>query len=154
MTSETITPKKWIGKKKDGEVFRLQLFMAEKGLKPEDIQRDTSVTVRTITNSIYEKKPLGSKLLRELHVKYGVSIDWLVSGVGTMILDSGKNVGENTSPVYDTGDLINRTERDQRIMAFISDWLTYADDDEKAWLEMELKFNLEAYRRFIDDNHD
>jgi len=154
MTSETITPNKWIGKKKDGEVFRLQLFMAEKGLKPEDIQNDTGVTVRTITNSIYEQKPLGSKLLRELHAEYGVSIDWLVSGFGTMLLHNGKKVGENASPAYNADSLIHRTERDQRIMAFISDWLTYADDDEKAWLEMELKFNLEAYRRFLDDSHD
>ena len=63
MTSETIPPQKWIGKKKHGEVFRLQLFMAEKNLKPIDIQNDTGVTVRTITNSIYEEKPIGSKFL-------------------------------------------------------------------------------------------
>lgn len=154
MTSKTLAPKLGLGKKKSGEIYRLQKFMEQKALHPSDISKETGISERTITHSLYEEKPLGAKLLRELHDKYGVSIDWLVSGFGTMLIDSGKKVGENASPVYNADSLIHRTERDQRIMAFISDWLTYADDDEKAWLEMELKFNLEAYRRFLDDSHD
>lgn len=153
MTDETLTPKSWVGKKKDGEIFRLQLFMAERNLKPEDIQRDTGVSVRTIQNSIYENNPLGMKILRALHASYGVSIDWLLSGVGTMLVEFSK-VGEVASPEYSLSKKINRTDRDNRIITFISEWLTYADEDEKAWLEMELKFNLSAYRRYLDGQHD
>lgn len=157
MTNETIQPKKWIGKKKHGEVFRLQLFMAEQNLKPIDIQNDTGVTVRTITNSIYEEKPIGAKFLREIHAKYGVSIDWIISGVGSMLINHDVSVKESPASDYLVTDLnatpsaVNRTARDKRLLGFISEWLTYASDDEKAWLEMELKFNLLQYNRYLED---
>jgi len=157
MTSETIPPNKWTGKKKHGEVFRLQRFMSEKKLKPIDIQNDTGVSVRTVTNSIYEENPLGSKFLRELHAKYGVSIDWIVSGVGSMLLHDEPFINEDSPADYlgiktNAGaSSINRTARDQRLLGFISEWLTYAGDDEKAWLEMELKFNLVQYQRYLED---
>lgn len=144
MTIETITPKKWIGKKKHGEIFRLQLFMAEMNLKPIDIQNDTGVTVRTITNSIYEEKPIGSKFMRELHARYGVSIDWLISGIGHMMV-SHNSVAEDKQH-YATGN-----DRAARIIAFIKDWSTYASEDEQAWLETELKFNLSQYRQYLKD---
>lgn len=154
MAEETLSPKNWIGKKKDGEVFRLQLFMAEKDLKPEDIQRDTGISVRTITNSIYENNPLGMKILRAIHANYGVSIDWLISGVGSMLIEKTTHIGEGSPPEYESGKSIDRNKRDQRLLSFISEWLTYAEDDEKAWLEMELKFNLTAYRRYLDGSDD
>ena len=142
MTSENkLTPKKWIGKKKEGEIYRFQLFLAEKNIKPEQIQRDTGVTVRTITNSIYEGKPLGAKILRELHAKYGVSIDWLVSGTGEMMVQAAKSEAEHSAEpnaTYKTGfnsDL-------ERVLALVSQFMSMADEREQAWLETQIKFGI------------
>lgn len=154
MTKETITPNSWTGKKKEGEIFRLQLFMSEKNLKPEDIQHDTGVSKRTILNSIYEGSPLGMKLLREIHAYYGVSIDWLLSGVGSMLIEKNSGINEGAAPEYQHSTSAERSSREHRLQTFINEWLTYADEDEKTWLEMELKFNLVAYRRYLDTSND
>jgi len=145
MTNENLAPKKWIGKKKEGEIYRFQLFIAERNLKPEDIQRDTGVTVRTITNSIYEGKPLGSKLLRELHAKYGVSIDWLLSGNGQMFVSQSKFISEPIRE-YDSSD-----PRLNSVIGLVHEFMANAEDNEKAWLETQMKFNIAQFKQYLGD---
>lgn len=146
MTNENLTPKNWIGKKKEGEIYRFQLVMAELNLKPEDIQRDTGVTVRTITNSIYEEKPLGSKLLREIHAKYGVSIDWLISGKGKMLGASGEHVSYVSEK---TAEYDSENPRLNRVVGFVSEFMANAEEDEKAWLETQMKFTISQYQQYL-----
>jgi hypothetical protein len=148
MTNENLTPKKWIGKKKEGEIYRFQLFLAEKNINPEQIQKDTGVTVRTVTNSIYEGKPLGAKLLRELNAKYGVSIDWLVSGKGRMFVDtpiSHLEISEHRS------DYKNDDPRFNRIVGLVQEFMANANEDEAAWLETQMKFNISQFKQFLND---
>ncbi len=147
MTSKTITPKLGLGKKKEGEIYRLQLFMTESNLQPSDIAKKTSVSERTITHSLYEQKPLGTKLLRELHLNYGVSIDWLISGVGQMYIENYSI--QEPSQMYGSDN-----DRAARVLAFLDDWMTYAPNDEQAWLETQLKFNLDAYRRYLENQNE
>jgi hypothetical protein len=148
MTNENLTPKKWIGKKKEGEIYRFQLFLAEKNINPEQIQMDTGVTVRTVTNSIYEGKPLGAKLLRELNAKYGVSIDWLVSGKGQMFVDTPVSHLEISVP---GSDYTNDDPRFNRIVGLVQEFMANADEDEKAWLETQMKFNIAQFKQFLND---
>lgn len=146
MTNEILTPKKWIGKKKEGEIYRFQLLMAELNLKPEDIQKDTGVTVRTITNSIYEKKPLGAKLLREIHAKYGVSIDWLLSGKGQMFAPSADSV---VLSIGEPSAQYANDPRFERIMKLVAEFMANSDEDEKAWLETQMKLNISQYQQHL-----
>lgn len=148
MTNENLTPKKWIGKKKEGEIYRFQLFLVEKNINPEQIQIDTGVTVRTMTNSIYEGKPLGAKLLRELNAKYGVSIDWLVSGKGQMFVDAPVSHLEISVP---DSDYANDDPRFNRIVGLVQEFMANADEDEKAWLETQMKFNIAQFKQFLND---
>jgi hypothetical protein len=148
MTNENLTPKKWIGKKKEGEIYRFQLFLAEKNINPEQIQRDTGVTVRTVTNSIYEGKPLGAKLLRELNAKYGVSIDWLVSGKGRMFVDTPISHLEISEP---RSDYKNDDPRFNRIVGLVQEFMANANEDEAAWLETQMKFNISQFKQFLND---
>jgi hypothetical protein len=148
MTNENLTPKKWIGKKKEGEIYRFQLFLSEKNINPEQIQKDTGVTVRTVTNSIYEGKPLGAKLLRELNAKYGVSIDWLVSGKGQMFVDTPVSHLEISVP---RSDYTNDDPRFNRIVGLVQEFMANADEDEKAWLETQMKFNIAQFKQFLND---
>lgn len=148
MTNENLTPKKWIGKKKEGEIYRFQLFMVEKNVNPEQIQKDTGVTVRTITNSIYEGKPLGAKLLRELNAKYGVSIDWLVSGKGRMFVDSPVSHLENSES---NTEYTNDDPRFNRIVGLVQEFMANANEDEAIWLEMQMKFNISQFKQYLID---
>jgi|TARA_R110001583_G_scaffold170417_2_gene323834 hypothetical protein len=148
MTNENLTPKKWIGKKKEGEVYRFQLFLSERNIKPEEIQVDTGVTVRTMTNSIYEGKPLGAKLLRELNAKYGVSIDWLVSGKGQMFVDTSVSHLEISEP---RSDYANDDPRFNRIVGLVQEFMANANEDEAAWLETQMKFNISQFKQFLND---
>lgn len=135
MSGDNITPKNGLGKQKEGEIFRLQVFMAFKNLKPEDIQRDTGISARTITHSLYEEKPLGAKLLRELHSFYGVSIDWLVSGIGQMLIT--KNAVNEQQGEYSADiDRVNSLAR------AIDLWMSVATEAEKTWLETDIKITL------------
>ncbi len=146
--NENITPKKWIGKKKEGEIYRFQLFLAEKNINPEQIQRDTGVTVRTITNSIYEEKPLGAKLLREVHSKYGVSIDWLVSGKGKMFVDTADSHLKISEP---SAEYLANDPRLNCVVGLVQEFMANADDDEKAWLETQMKLNIAQFKRYRSD---
>lgn len=142
MQNEIITPNKKIKKKKIGEVYRFKLFMSKLNLKPETIQRDTGVTARTIMFSIYENKPLGPKLLRSIHAKYGVSIDWLISGSGNMFIrpELSFSYVDESSSQHTINDL-----RFKNIVSMVKEFMVYASDDENAWLETQMKFNLAQF---------
>lgn len=144
MTRETLTPNFKSDKKKIGEIARLQKLMTALNLQPIDIANKTGVSERTIINSIYEDSPLGGKLLRSIHLELGVSLDWLLSGIGNM-MTSANEIAEPMAE-YSAGN-----PRAMRIVNFIQDWMTYADEDEQAWLETELKFNLAQYRKYLQD---
>jgi len=145
--TKTITPKNRGSNKKIGEIERLIKVMDTLDLQPIDIAKKTSVSERTILNSIYENAPLGGKLLRGLHLEIGVSIDWVLSGTGNMMLMNNE-IAENQA-VYSY-----ENPRTSRIVSFIQDWMTYANEDEQAWLETELKFNINQYRKFLENKND
>lgn len=55
-----------------------------------DLAASIESAERTITNYIWNDTPLGGQLLRELLLVHGVSINWILSGQGTMYVnDSG-----------------------------------------------------------------
>lgn len=138
MTNENLTPKNRLNKKKEGEIARLLCFMDACNLRPEDLQRDTGVTVRTITNSIYEDKPLGAKLLRGLHLKYGVSIDWLISGSGKMFVHDDHHEGGDRDEV-----------RLKRMLAMVSEFMDRTPEIDHAWLETQVKLNIAQHRAYL-----
>lgn len=137
MTEETLQPNKWTGKKKSGEILRFIQFMTAKNINPEDIQKDTGVSVRTVTNSIYEDNPLGAKILRQCHLNYGLSIDWVLSGVGNMFVTAESNRVSEKQGTYTSSD-----ERLSRIANDINHWLTVASEDEAIWLETDIRLKL------------
>jgi len=143
--TKTITPKNRSSKQKSGEILRFLMFMDVEKLQVDDIAEKTGVSKRTITHCIYDGNSLGGKLLRGLHSNYGVSIDWLLSGTGHM-----------TAPTNEIAEpeakYSSSNPRTTRMIAFIQDWMTYANEDEQAWLETELKFNLKQYQKFLEKN--
>ena len=135
MTEKTLTPKFRVSKKKTGEISRLVQFMESSGLHPVDISKETDVSERTIKNCIYDDLPLGGKLLRILNLKYGVSIDWLLTGNGSMLMT------EKTVPAP---DFCADDERLARIVTGLQEWITCATDAEYTWLEYEVLQTLKT----------
>lgn len=140
-TTQTVALKNGGNKKKRGEILRLQAFMRLKNLQPIDISTETGVSERTIKNAIYDDVQLGGKLLRALHLNYSVSIDWLLTGNGQMFISLQPEVAEG-SAIYSSDS--NRT---LRIIGLVRDWMSYATEDEQAWLETDLKIKNSQLRR-------
>ena len=140
----TLTPKKGLGKKKTGETYRLQLVMSDLGVTPSELADKTEVSAKTITNYLYDSTPIGSKLLRKLHLIYGVSIDWLVSDVGSRYLpgrEQGRaNQVAEDQPTYDPGELTDS----------LGEWLLTATPRERNWMEIEVGLRMRLAKELRD----
>lgn len=119
------------------------------GLKAADIASKTKISERTINNFIWSDTPIGAQLLRELHAQYGISIDWLLSGTGAMLLGQA-NEPAGVYEVTSSNDL-----RVQRMCAFIQELMSSASSDEQAWLETHFKFTMRQYQQMLAaQNHE
>ena len=134
MTKQTLTPVNGLSKQKKGEVLRLQQFMEAKNLKPVDLYKETGISRRTIEHVIYDDKTIGGKLLRGLNLFYGVSIDWLVTGEGSMFMQK-TGVAEPETPYEPTNSTFY-------FISFISDWAKHATPGELSWFETEARLKI------------
>ena len=148
MTKDTIHSKNERGKKKIGEILRLKKAMAVLNIQPIDIADKTGLSQRTIENCLYGNNPIGGKLLRQLHSKYGLSIDWLIAGTGQMMAQTENEIAEEKQ-IYSSDN-----PRTERIINQIKDWMSYADPDQQAWLETELKFKILHFVPHLDKKKD
>jgi hypothetical protein len=138
----TVTPKKESIKKKRGEIQRLLELMEFLGLDYAGLSEETEVSIRTIQNCVWNDSEIGAQLLRALHLKLGVSMDWVVSGSGSMFY-------RNDEPTADYAE----DSRAVRMIRFIKTWMRESDNDEKAWLETQFKFAVPQYQQFLLKGH-
>lgn len=141
----TITRKNTRSRNKSPEITRLVKVMDVLGIKPIDIAKENEISERTITNFIWNDTPIGGQLLRILHVKYGVSIDWLLSGVGSMFVSDRVNEepnGYNVIPSVNT--------RTKRMCSFIQQFMEPASPDEQSWLETQMRFSIPQYQVWLE----
>ena len=129
MTDEKLAPNLRSNKKKSGEIQRLMLVMGHFGFELFDFANKCAVSERTLKNHIYEDKPIGGALLRSIHLNLGVSIDWLISGRGLMLL-SGKVADER--PDYSVTDDLSGFGNE------LANWRGAATDEEWNWLQIEI----------------
>lgn len=117
---------------KSAEVARLLAFKKQNNIKWEELSEKIGVPKRTITNYVYETGQLSGAVLRGMLVEYGVSTDWLLTGVGSMnisdrnyadikdVTDAGKNYSVNdlhsSYDVLSTGKL----ERNNQLLPFLA----------------------------------
>ncbi len=113
------------------------------GLKAADIASKTKISERTITNFIWSDTPIGAQLLRELHATYGISIDWLLSGSGSMLLR------QTSEPLGAYDVTLSSDLRVQRMSALIQELMSTASTDEQAWLETHFKFSMRQYKQML-----
>lgn len=70
----------------------------------------------------------------------GVSLDWLLLGLGSM---------EASSTGYQMNDLNSSDPRMARIAGFLASWTATRGEDDKAWLEMQLARAVPEYAEWI-----
>lgn len=109
-------------KQKSPETLRLKECFNALALSLDEIENITGVPKRTITNYLWNDQHIGGTLLRQLQRRFNVSVDWLLSGEGSMFLkdDSPSNVvtlrevGNTTSfddaPLIDTKMTLDNTD--------------------------------------------
>lgn len=144
-----------VEEKKLGEIERLQRLMSANSLSFEDIAELSGASVRTAKNIVYENKPLGMKLIRGLAKKTGVSLDWLLTGEGSMYRNAPRTTYEaNGIAVHNNHGNINAgsisagaVERGERLCGLIQRFLQERSGDEAAWLEQQI---LRAVPEFKD----
>jgi plasmid maintenance system antidote protein VapI len=138
-----ITRKTRGSRNKTPEITRLLLFMDTLGLKAADIASKTDVSERTITNFIWGNTPIGAQLLRSLHANYGVSVDWLLSGAGAMLLNrTSEPVG--VYEVTPSSDL-----RIRRMCELIQELMNSVSPEEQAGLETHFKLTMNHYQQML-----
>lgn len=147
----TITHEKRSSREKSQEIVRFLQVMKALNLKYVDIARETEIPERTITSFVWENKSLGGQLLRKLHMKFGVSLDWILSGAGSMFWrtddKSAEPVGQYAvKPVEDP--------RDKRMLMFVDQFIHSASADEKTWLEIQLKLHVPQYVNFLEERRE
>jgi len=146
-----VTAKKRRVNKKSPEISRFILFKERTGIHVADIAKETDTSERTINNFIWRDEPIGGHLLRQLHEKYHVSLDWLLAGVGEMLLDQMNQAGEpKTSYTVTLGD----NARAQRMCLFIKQFMESATLEEQIKLEMSFKSSIPQYQQFLEDHYD
>jgi len=139
----TISPISGGEKKKRPEVERFILLMDTLDMQASVLSKKIDVPARTINNVIYENKPIGMQLMRQLNSVLGVSIDWLLGGVGAMFVAT-ISVNDDAAK-YRVVD-----QRIFRITTFINEFFESASEDDKAWLEMQIKYSVPHYAAWLD----
>lgn len=96
-------------KSKSPEIIRLKKLFDALKLSTDQVADLTGVAKRTIENYLWNDVQIGGTLLRQLHNNYDASIDWLLTGQGSMFThDSNKNHTNNPlMPNFETTDLNN-----------------------------------------------
>lgn len=137
---KTLTPKNECIKQKSGEITRFLQCMEELGLRVADVAEMSGVAERTIKNTIWNDTPLNGDVLRNLHLKKGVSLNWLVSGVGPMLINTAADraVDQASGPA-----------RAACLLAFVEEWANTRTPDELVWLDIQIQRAVPEYAAFI-----
>lgn len=77
----------------------------------------------------------------DLARRKGISLDWLLLGVGDMERSTGLFRGVRDEPPADP--------RLQRLYGFLDNWTATRTEDDKVWLEMQLARSIPEYAEWI-----
>ena len=118
----TNLPRKKIStSKKCDEITRFIKFLNIKGFNAKDLASSIDVSDRTITNHLWGNTRLGAHLLRELLRVHGVSINWLVSGIGQMFVSTNDDEGEGEmSELTDVNEFPAEEDDDRPLIRYLS----------------------------------
>jgi hypothetical protein len=139
-----LTPEHESDKKKIGEIERFLLFLAKTNIQLSEVAKACDVSERTIKNGIWNNEPFGGRLLRGLHLKFGVSLDWLLSNSGPMLW-TDRQVGE---PAASYGSA-PANDREARLKDFLEEWFRARPEEDQVWLEVQFRRAVPEYEGFM-----
>jgi predicted transcriptional regulator len=133
------------------EIQKLILFLKQTGIQVSEIARECGKSERTINNHLWQNIPITGQMMRIMHLKFGMSIDWLLSGNVGSVADARQTEISEKQAGYAVSKL---SPRAARITEFVNDFLESGSEDEQIWLEMQLKIHVPQYVKFLDQHHD
>ena len=94
-------------KSKSPEIERFLMLLDSLDETPATIEEKTGISSRTINNYIWNDTPLGGVLLRALADGFAISVDWLLTGRGTMLMADvlPSSTAKPLLPFFETVDL-------------------------------------------------
>lgn len=77
-----------------GVMERLGLLMRESGISQIEIANALKISAQAV-NNWFSRKKIGVKAAREICLKYGYSLEWLLSGTGSKKINDGNLISSN-----------------------------------------------------------
>ena len=119
------------------------------------IRQDQGLTLSKFANSLNtshsyiseienEKKSLSLNLILSLIAKYNVNINWLLTGEGSMFRH------EKEKPLNSIDNIANIPR--EQIKQWVDDFWKDSDEDERAWLKVEMKRKFPEFAGWLKKN--
>lgn len=91
-------------------IDELRQYFEDKGITQKSIASMLNVDPAYINKLLTGKKAFGKKTAQQFQDLYGLSASWLLTGEGTMLIDSSTSNGSHSSQAVGDGATANNSE--------------------------------------------
>lgn len=125
--------------------LQINLIASDKRMSIKALSRELEMPYQTLMNYSNGSREPKWDFLKLLHGA-GINLDWFVTGKGEMYRTARDKLV--------TTDLADSNIREARLCQFVHEFLSKTDDDNGAWLEVQLSRCIPEYEAWKKQNDD
>lgn len=91
---------------------KLRAYFEEKGITQEELAAKLGVSQPYVNALLNDKKSFGKKQAQKWGELFGLSVNWLLTGLGDMYSDSVIQNNQNGDNIHGHSVTVNKTEKD------------------------------------------
>ena len=91
---------------------KLRAYFEEKGITQEELAAQLGVSQPYVNALLNDKKSFGKKQAQKWNELFGLSVNWLLTGLGDMHSDSVIQNNQNGDNIHGHSVTVNKTEKD------------------------------------------
>lgn len=91
---------------------KLRAYFEEKGITQEELAAQLGVSQPYVNALLNDKKSFGKKQAQKWNELFGLSVNWLLTGLGDMHSDSIVQNNQNGDNIHGHSVTVNKTEKD------------------------------------------
>lgn len=91
---------------------KLRAYFEEKGITQEELAARLGVSQPYVNALLNDKKSFGKKQAQKWNELFGLSVNWLLTGLGDMHSDSIVQNNQNGDNIHGHSVTVNKTEKD------------------------------------------
>jgi len=91
---------------------KLRAYFEEKGITQEELAAQLGVSQPYVNALLNDKKSFGKKQAQKWNELFGLSVNWLLTGLGDMHSDSIIQNNQNGDNIHGHSVTVNKTEKD------------------------------------------